>query len=286
VTARIEVAVVGFGHMGGLHARALVRRPDVRVRVVDPARGHPGPVGRPDAAVIAVPAGLHAEVAMPLLTAGVPCLVEKPLASDPDAADGLAAHPGCMPGHVERFNPVFRALPGVRVRFLQAERIGPPSGRNADVDVVLDLMIHDLDLALWLIGETPTDVRASGLAVPGMGGAGLDVATARLELAGGGVAQLTASRASRTVVRSLRLFTPEEYVSVDLAARRAQRVRWGTGRLDAEPVAVPTGDSLEEEHTAFLAHVRGETPFPVSADEGARAVRLAFRVRAAISPPR
>ncbi len=286
MTARLEVAVVGLGHMGGLHARALGRRPDVRVRVVDPDRGHPGPVGRPDAAIVAVPAALHAEVALPLLDAGVPCLVEKPLAPDPDVAAALAARPGCMPGHLERFNPVFRALPGLRARFVQAERIGVPTGRGADVDVVLDLMIHDLDLALWLLDEVPVEVRASGLAVPGPGRAGVDIANARLETTSGAAVVLTASRVSRRRARTLRIFTHDEYVSMDLGGRRAWRIRWGRGRLDAEPVAVPPGDALADEHEAFLAHVRGVSPYPIPAGDGARAVQLAHRVLAAISAPR
>ncbi|MBN1335921.1 MAG: Gfo/Idh/MocA family oxidoreductase [Deltaproteobacteria bacterium] len=284
MTARIEVVVAGLGHMGGLHARALGRRPDVRVRVVDPGRGHPGPVGRPDAAIVAVPAVRHAEVALPLLDAGVPCLVEKPLAPDPDAAEALAAWPDCMPGHVERFNPVFCALPGLRARFLVAERIHAPTGRGADVDVVLDVMIHDLDLALWLLGEEPDEIRASGLAV--RSACGVDIANARLETASGGAAVLTASRVSRRQVRALRVFTLDAYVSMDLAAGRADRVRWGAAGLEEEAVPVPAGDALEREHDAFLAHVRQEAPFPVPAADAARAVRLARRVQAAISPPR
>jgi predicted dehydrogenase len=280
MTASLDVVVVGMGHMGSLHLRKLQARADVRVRAVDPAKGHPGPVGRPDLAVVAVPTEAHLRVAEPLLEAGVPCLVEKPLAAELDHARRLASHACCLPGHIERFNPVFSLLDGARPRYVEAERMGPPSGRSGDVDVVLDLMIHDLDLALWLLGGPLVDLRAVGMGLP-RGDApapGADIAHARLELGAGGVASLSASRISRRSSRRLRLFTERDYWSLDLGERRAERIRWAEGSLEAQAVAVPDVDPLEAQHDALLAHVRGECPFPITPQEGLAALELALRI--------
>lgn len=270
------VVLGGLGHMGSLHVRKLQARGDVNVRVVDPPRGAEGPVGHPDFVVLAAPTSLHLDLALPVLEASIPCLVEKPLAPTSAQARHLASYAGCCPGHVERFNPAVLALGRVRARFVQAERIAPPTGRSADVDVISDVMVHDLDLAAWLLGEPVTDVRAIGLS---FGGAAVDIANARLETASGGVATCTASRVSRKAVRSLRVFSERDYWSLDLLGRRGERVPWGEGRLEAEPIPVPPGDALEAELDAFLAFVRGEAPFPVPAADAALAVELAERVK-------
>lgn len=282
MTAPLHGVLFGLGHMGTHHARKLQARPDVRLQVLDPPRGLSGDVGRPDFAVVAVPTTAHLQVARDLLEAGVPCLVEKPLAATVDDAAALAAHPGCCPGHIERFNPVFRAMGPVDARFVQAERVAPPTGRSRDVDVVTDLMIHDLDLAAVLLGEPITEVRAIGVALSRTPGAPVDLADARLETASGRVATLTASRAARRSVRSLRVFTSGEYWSLDLAGGRAECIPWGESVGVARIVPLPPGDALDAEHEAFLAFARKEAPFPVSAAEGLRAMVLASAVHARI----
>ncbi|MFH1464957.1 MAG: Gfo/Idh/MocA family oxidoreductase [Pseudomonadota bacterium] len=279
--ATLSGVVIGLGHMGAHHLRRLAAREDVRVRAVDPPKGLTSPIGRPDFAVVAVPTSAHLEVALPLLEAGIPCLVEKPLAATVEQASRLVGFPHCLPGHVERFNPVFSVIGEVPVRYLQAERMAPPTGRDRDVDVVRDLMIHDLDLVLWLLGGQVTDLRTVGLTLPGWPGGepgAIDIANVRLETAAGGVATLTASRVSRRSTRRMRLFTDDDYWSLDLGERRAERVRWSSGELDASPVAVPSQDPLDAEHDALLAYVRGVRAFPITAEDGLLALDLAERV--------
>jgi predicted dehydrogenase len=281
MAAQLNGVVVGLGHMGAHHLRKLAARQDVRVRAVDPPKGLDAPVGNPDFAVIAVPTREHVAAAMPLLEAGVPCLVEKPMAASLEDASRLVAFPHCLPGHIERFNPVFRVLEGARPRYLEAERMGVPSGRSGDVDVVLDLMIHDLDLVRWLLDSPVSEIRSVGLGLPreqGKPAPGVDIANLRLETADGRVATLSASRISRRNSRRLRLFTEHDYWSLDLGLRRAERIRWSEGSLEAQPIPVPTIDPLEAEHEALLAHVRGECPFPLSPHDGLAALELALRV--------
>jgi predicted dehydrogenase len=292
--AGLRGVVVGLGHMGRHHLRRLAERPEIALEVVDPARGLPAISGfRPDFAVIATPTSVHLETALPFLEAGVPCLVEKPIAADSAAAAKLAAFPHCMPGHIERFNPAFRVLPLGTARFVQAERIAPLSGRSVDVDVVRDLMIHDLDLALLLLFGEVREVRAIGVAahisgVPAQStfvfaseeSASMlpDIANARIETDVGSVANLTASRVSRKAARVLRVFTCDDYWSVDLGNHRVERVPWGSGDLRATEVALSDDDALVSEHDAFLAAVRQQDAFPVPSAHGLRAVALTERV--------
>ena len=279
--AMLHGVVVGLGHMGAHHLRKLAARGDVRVRAVDPPKGLDGPVGNPDFAVIAVPTAAHVDAALPLLEAGIPCLVEKPLAACLEDASRLVAFPHCLPGHIERFNPVFQLLEDAQPRYLEAERMGPPSGRSGDVDVVQDLMLHDLDLVRWLIGGSIVDLRAVGLGlprVPGQPAPGVDIANVRIETRQGRVATLSASRISRRGSRKLRLFTDDDYWSLDLGLRRVERIRWSQGSLEAQVLPVPAVDPLEAEHEALLAHVRGEVPFPLTPHDGLAALELALRV--------
>ncbi|MCP4809846.1 MAG: Gfo/Idh/MocA family oxidoreductase [Proteobacteria bacterium] len=270
--------------MGRIHAEKLVGREDVELCVLDPA-GVPEHLpavdalpARLDAAIIAVPARSHADVALPLLRRGVACLIEKPLAVGEDVAL-LERFDRLTVGHIERFNPALAALPdGVVPRFIRSERLASP-GRRTDVDVVMDLMIHDLDLVLHLAGEV-VEVRAIGLDARGKG---IDAAEVWLETETGCVATVTASRVSRSGARTMRVVDEAAYWSLDLGSKAAGRVPWRAGDLAAEAVDVPDSDAVEALHDAFLGAVRGERPFPVPAADGARAVRLAERVLAAIA---
>ncbi len=274
----------GHGRMGQLHAAKLVDRSDVDLTIVDPPAGWTGPVPAGlDFAIIATPTESHAAIALPLLEQGVPCLVEKPLAATAREGALLAAYPHLSVGHVERFNPALTPLQSCRPRFLQAERLGPFSGRSTDVDVIADLMIHDIDLALRFMPGTVTDVRAVGVGV--VTGTS-DIVNARIEIqqADGttAVATLTASRVSRRPARTLRLVEPGTYWTVDLARGRVQRVPWGEGGLAATEVEVPEGDALAAQHQAFLDAVRGRGQFPCTGAEGLAAVQVADQVRAAV----
>ena len=280
--ARLRGVLLGHGHMGRHHARHLAARSDVALVVVDPAQGLHWPPGlRPDFAVVATPTASHVEVAQPLLDAGVPCLVEKPLAHSVAAARALENYAHLAVGHVERFNPALDGLWGLPHRWVEAERLAPYGGRGLDMDVIDDLMVHDLDLARALLGGPLREVRASGV---GVVSGSADIVNARLEL-GAGVASLTASRVSRRARRALRLVGDGCYWSVDLAARSVTRVRWGDGALDGEAVPVADADPLARELDAFLAMARGEAAPAVSGADGRAALELAAAVRSALSTP-
>jgi predicted dehydrogenase len=271
----------GHGHMGQLHANKMADRPDVDLSVVDPQRGlNPDIRNRPDFAIVATPTNVHAHVAEPLLAQGIPCLVEKPLAMGIQEATVLAAHPHLSVGHVERFNPVFRVIENVQAEYIEIERLTPFTMRSTDVDVIDDLMIHDLDLlARFMPGEL-IDIRAKGVGVmtdkP-------DVVNARLEFRqpGGriGVVNLTASRVSSVPVRTWRLVEPGQYWSLDLRNRAAKTVSWSDASMETVELDIPTIDPLTAEHTAFLNAVRGSEPFPCTGNEALVALKLAERIR-------
>lgn len=282
----MRVALYGCGHMGRHHARHLRARPDVELVVVDPAQGLDADPGEPDAIVVATPTASHAAVALPWLERGRWCLVEKPLAESLEEARTLAAHPRLRVGHVERFNPALAALRGQDLRFFVAERLSPWTGRGADVDVVSDLMVHDLDLWLGLLaeaGDHVVEVRANGLAVAS---GQLDLVQARLESAQGRVATLTASRVSRGPSRRMRAFAPGRYWSLDLVTRQAAAATWGPEGLVEAPLPLPGHDALGAQLAAFLAEVQGSAPPPgphvATGPEALAAVELAERVRAAV----
>ena len=284
--ARLRGLLYGHGHMGRHHARRLRERADVDLRVVDPAQGLPVPV-RPEAdfAIVATPTGTHAEVAGPLLAAGIPTLVEKPFSGNLDEARVLAGFDHVCVGHIERWNPALRAVADVSPRFVEAERLAPwpdPSeagGRGTDTDVLADLMLHDLDLALRLLSGALTEVRAVGV---GVLSGHPDIAKARLEFENG-VADLTASRVSPTASRRLRLVGDGEYWSVDLLAKSVTRVHWGRGALRREPIPVPEGDALVDQLDAFIHAVRTGRPMPVTAAEAIRVLEMVDAVRAAMA---
>jgi len=296
---RLRGAVIGVGHMGGHHARKLFARDDVDLVLVDPDKGHLGPLPAGlDFAVIAAPTVTHADLALPLLQAGVACLIEKPLAATLEQARSLACFSRLSVGHIERFNPAVRAVGAVRPVFVECTRLSPwraptAGARGTDVDVVADLMVHDLDLARRWLGPGPiTDLRAIGV---GVLSGGTDIVDARVEIgpAGsgpddhpGGVAVLRASRVSLAPVRTVRLFGPGQYYSLDLLHGQAHRVVWdGAVRAEGlrqEPVDVRSGDALEAQHDAFLAAVRGDAPFAVPGAQAVEAMELVARVQGAL----
>ena len=263
MSPRLPVGVIGVGALGQHHARHLACLEQVRlVGVYDTDRARASQVAkelattaftdiddllrRVEAVTVAVPTPAHAEVGTRALDRGVPVLMEKPLAVTLAEADDLIASARrrqvqLQVGHIERYNRALRAaepfLDGPR--YIESLRLAPFQPRGTDVAVVLDLMIHDLDLVLHLTGSTATEVRASGLPVISPH---LDLANARVEFANGAVALATASRVARERVRRLRLFQPNGYFSLDLASGGGEfmRVRsgWqpGTGRELADVV--------------------------------------------------
>lgn len=311
----LPIGVVGVGALGRHHARHLAMLGEAKLVGVfdtdpDRARAVAAEVGttaftdldalleRVEAVTVAVPTPAHAAVGLRALARGVPVLMEKPLAASVEEADSLiaaAARGGLQlqVGHIERYNRALRAaepyLNGPR--YIESLRLAPFQPRGTDVAVVLDLMIHDLDLVLHLIGGAQaTEVRASGLSLLS---SHLDLANARVEFTNGAVALATASRVSRERIRRLRLFQPNGYLSLDLASGRGEfmRVRgdWrpGTGQALTDVVErieleAPEADALQLELRSFVHAVRGRREVVVSGDEGRAALALALRVADAV----
>lgn len=244
--SRLRMAVVGVGHLGKEHARILAGLPEVElVGVADINADQAHAVARRnntraftdywpllnlvDAASVAVPTTHHFAVASEFLRRGIPLLVEKPLAADCREGEILVnlarAHQAILQvGHIERFNPAFEELQKkpLQPKFVSCERIGPFTGRSADIGVVLDLMIHDLDLLLTLVRSHVTSVEALGVSLFGKHE---DVANARLRFANGCVAELTASRASPAPARQMQVWAPEGYARIDFQKRRLSLVQ-------------------------------------------------------------
>jgi predicted dehydrogenase len=291
--------------MGRNHVRLLSSLPGAElVGVYDPkpeaahsmAREHGARVfprleelaGEIEAAVVAAPTAAHAEMGCALLARGLHVLVEKPMASSLAEADRLLAQAGdrvLAVGHVELFNPAVQALLalGTAPRFVEVQRLGVFSPRSLDVDVILDLMIHDLQILHVLDPSPVAEVRATGIAVLSPR---IDIANVRLELASGGVASLTASRVSSERVRKLRAFLPNRYYSLDYQAQEIKGYRLEeTGarrRILPDDLPVERAEPLKRELLAFLAACRGEDAPRVDGAQGRRALATALAVVEAI----
>jgi predicted dehydrogenase len=312
---RLPVGVIGVGALGRHHARHLAASSEaelIGVHDIDRDRGAAvadavgtrfftdvdALLAKVEAVTVAVPTNVHAEVGLRALDRGRAVLMEKPLASTLLEADRLiesAARRGVplQVGHVERFNRAVRAArPHLQdVRYFESTRLAPFQLRGTDVAVVLDLMIHDLDLILHLSrGAVVTDVRASGVAVLTRH---LDVANARVEFEGGDVANITASRVARDRVRKLRLFQANGYLSLDLASGEGVFMRLRADRppgvassledvVETIRLEADERDALGEELGSFVRSVRGQPEQVVSGREGRAALALAFRVAEAI----
>jgi predicted dehydrogenase len=304
---RLRVAVIGVGHLGRHHARLLAAMEGVElVGVVDTKPGRADEVAssvgaaafmdvrdvldRVDAVCVAVPTASHAAVAAPFLERRVPVLIEKPLASTVAEADELiaaAARHGALlaAGHTERFNPaVVTALALVSdPKFVEIHRLGTFPERSLDIDVVFDLMIHDLDLLLTAVASEVVSIDAVGVHVltPRT-----DIANARLHFRSGCVANVTASRISRERVRKARFFQHDSYVSVDCGAQEVEMYRLvrrdGRPVIQGGPVAVAGDEPLRAELVDFVEAVRTGRPPGVTASAGREAVALASRVAEAM----
>lgn len=308
----VRVVVVGAGHLGTYHLQKM-RGDDLAelVGVVDVDEGKKTRAeenflipsadslaafeGKAEAAIIAAPTAHHLELGREAFSYGMHVLVEKPIASTADegrelVAAALVANRVLQVGHVERFNPAVAAClelleqPG----YIVTERLGPFTGRSTDIDVVLDLMIHDLDIVAALVPSPLKEARAVG--VP-MFTAETDMAAARLEFENGAVAQLSASRGSLEPSRKIRVFTQQRYVSIDCQSREVKSVRREAGssgrmmQLAGEPVDVPAGDALAHQDHAFLRSIREGVRPDVDGEAGVRALELAEAVNRALTVP-
>jgi predicted dehydrogenase len=324
----LKVAVVGVGHMGRNHARIYGELDGCELvgvvdKDLDRARQVAGQHGGQavsrfadltssvDAASVAVPTVYHAEVAIPLLERGIAVLVEKPLAPDAASARQLveaARKHGCLlqVGHSERFNPVVQAMLRMQVapRFIETHRISPFTFRSADIGVVFDMMIHDIDIVLHLVRQRECTIDAVGVALLGPFE---DVANARIRFANQAVANLTASRLALKTERKIRVFCPSAYLSMDYQKKsgvaikladnldlirmakernfedlsQMQALDFGS-MLKVEPLVVDDVEPLRAEIGSFLESVRTGHGGGVSAEEGYAAVELAERITKAV----
>ncbi len=327
MTAPIRVAVIGVGRHGQHHARIYSELPDVElVAVVDPQADRAAEVaGRfgcrsaayldevledIDAASIVVPTTRHLDMAKPLIERRKPVLIEKPIAATVEEAItllALARKYDCMVavGHVERFNPVVRAMGRfeVKPKFIETHRISPFPFRSADVGVVLDMMIHDIDIVLSLVRDEPVQVDAVGVKVLSRCE---DICNARVTFRHGCVANLTASRLALKTERKIRVFSEEAYLSLDyqkkvgLAVRKKDNTdilalaqQWQvedlsqmagvdyTKLIHVEPLDVDEGEPLRNELESFVQSIRSNSPPTVGIEDGVAAVRLAHDIVAA-----
>ena len=302
---RLRIGVAGAGHFGRYHALKVassergelvgVHDPDMeRARTVGweagaPELDFPLLLAACDALVIAAPAEVHHALAVAALQAGKHVLVEKPIAATLAQADELAAlsaqrHLVLQVGHLERFSAAFSAMEGQlgAPLYIEATRIAPFKLRGTDVSVVLDLMIHDLDLVLSLVASPIESVDAVGAAVASEHA---DIANARIRFANGAVATITASRVAARTERRMRVFSQDGYLAVDFANRRLSVVSRGRGKpvpgvagFGVEDVSWQDHDSLAAEHAAFAASVLDGAPVLVDAEAGRRALAAALAV--------
>ena len=298
------MAVVGVGHLGRHHARILSEMPGVELTaVVDTNRERVQQIAGErrttaygdwrdvlddvDAVTIAVPTERHLEIARPFLERGVHVLVEKPMTSttaDADRMLELARQSGAVlaVGHTERFNPAVQRVTTLITdpRFIEVHRLGTFPERSLDIDVVFDLMIHDLDLVLDIVDDEVTSIEAVGVPVltPRV-----DIANVRLRFARGCIANLTASRISRERVRKIRFFQRDAYVSIDYAVQEAEvwRLVPRTGQapaIEGGKLEIAREEPLKRELADFVAAIReGRTP-AVTGEQGRAALALAERV--------
>jgi predicted dehydrogenase len=306
--SKLKVAVVGVGHLGQHHARIAAQSPHAElVAVVDPGEARGKEIAEkhgtrwvatlaeilPDvqAVQIAAPTGLHHGLGLQALAASKHVLMEKPLAATlaegQALLDALHAQPRCVGavGHLERFNPAVKALRDrkFRPRFLEAVRVSPFPMRSLEVDVVMDVMIHDLDLLRALVGRPVIDVEAVGVPVLTPHA---DLVNARLKFEGGAFATVTASRVAQKKERTLRAFADRAYAKLDFAAQKLELLRLVMGpegpTIQNEAADIEEGEPLKLEIEAFHRACLGEEGEIVTWEEGLEAMRVADQVQRAV----
>jgi len=305
--AKIRTGIVGCGHLGRHHARILteladsapagfVEPDDATAAAIEAAHGPKGLARKRSvkelleagatAVVVASPTPTHADVAEELLAGGADVMVEKPITETLSQADrlvSLARERGLVlqVGHIERFNPAVAAVRPLvtEVKFIEAHRLGVFLPRAIDVDVVLDLLVHDLDIALDLVGRPVTEIRAVGVPILSEK---IDIASVRLSFEGGCVANLTASRVSQDKTRKFRFFQPDWYFSIDTQNRDVTAFRLdrlsGPPRIVPWPLEVAPADPLTAEDASFLKACTDRTEPEVTGEAGRAALKLALDI--------
>jgi predicted dehydrogenase len=299
MSEQIRVGVVGVGHIGREHARVYGQLPGATLAGVfdldaeaaaRSARQHRcrafGSVeemlAAVDAVTVATPTVAHFTTAMQMLAAGKHVLIEKPITESPETARQLvqeARQRGLIlqVGHIERFNPVLRALEErlTAPKFIEAHRLSPYPGRSTDIGVVLDLMIHDLDVVLHLVRSPIVNIDAVGVPVLSRGE---DIANARIRFENGCVANLTTSRISPEKMRKIRVFQADTYLSLDYMNQAGELYRKDGDRITREKVAIEKDEPLKLELRSFVDCVRLRRDPVVSGAQGARALDIALEI--------
>ena len=296
---KLRIGVVGVGHIGSNHARIYSELPNaelVAILDIDPARADEigGKykakavaslnefAGMIDAASVATPTSAHFSIARDLLAQGKHLLIEKPITEKTSDARDLAqvaAEKGLVlqVGHVERFNPVLSALEQrlTHPRFIEAHRLSPYPNRSTEIGVVLDLMIHDLEIILHLVDSTLENIDAVGVPVLSRGE---DIANARLRFASGCIANVTSSRISPERMRKIRVFQEDAYLSLDYQGQSGEIYRRVDGQITREPVAIEKEEPLRQQLASFvLCALTGGEP-RVSGSHAAAALELAVEI--------
>ncbi len=303
----VKVAVIGVGYLGKFHAEKYSRLPEAElVAVADTGSPTADEVSRSlniplvsdyrelldavDAVSIVVPTDLHHPIAMECLRRGVDVLVEKPITVTLQEADELIAaarqHDRILQvGHLERFNAAVLALQGIleKPMFIESHRLAPFKDRGTEVDVILDIMIHDIDIILNIVGSPVTAIHAVG--VPVVSPERNDIANVRLEFATGCIANVTASRISVKEMRKIRIFQQDAYLSIDYAAQQVEAYRknapagdGGMPQITYDVIEIEQGDSLMEEIKSFLGAVRSRCVPDVPGEAGRDALSVALEI--------
>ena len=306
MSSKIRCAVIGVGYLGQYHAEKYHKLEHATlVAVVDPDQERAEEIahkydclaltnyhdllGKVDAVSVVTPTQLHYSIVKDLLSYGVHVLVEKPITTTVEQADeliNLAAEKNLLlqVGHLERFNPAVLALEGLihRPLFIESQRIAPFTPRGADVNVVLDLMIHDIDLIYSMVRSPIANISANGIPVLTKE---IDICNARLEFENGTVANITASRAGLKTERKMRIFSDDAYVSMNLHDRKFSIYRKGTGvmfpgipNIKVKKHKFPKGDALLAEIEAFLNSIIHKQPAIVSGEDGKQALKIAHTI--------
>lgn len=296
---RFRVGIIGVGYLGMQHARILSYLEEADLKgVADIDFKRAMQIGNRhgvkyyknfeemldeiDAAIVATPTSEHYSITMKLLQEGKAVLVEKPIAETIDQAEEMVAEAEkkgvvLQVGHLERFNPAVEALENLitEPKFIEVQRLGSFSARSLDIDVVLDLMIHDLDIILSLIKSQVKSIRSSGIHVLSDK---IDIANARLEFESGCVANLTASRVHQGKVRKLRIFEPTSYYSIDYIDQEVKIFPLNGSQADVKTLKIRKEEPLKKELQNFFRCLKDGRTRKVSGQEGLRALRLAYRV--------
>ncbi len=296
---KVRIGIIGVGYLGTQHARILSYLEEAELKgvadidfkkAVEIGNRHgveyfenfEDMLDEIDAAIVATPTSEHFSISMRLLNEGKSVLVEKPITETVEQAEQLVAKAKksgaiLQVGHLERFNPAVEAIENVisEPKFIEVQRLGSFSARSLDIDVVLDLMIHDLDIILALIKDEVKVIRSSGIHVLSEK---IDIANARLEFKSGCVATLTASRVHQGKVRKLRIFEPTSCYSVDYINQEVKIFPLNGKQTDIKSLKIEKEEPLKKELKNFFQCIREGKTQKVSGEEALRALRLAYSV--------